>query len=82
MLQDQESVQQAKRDRWDQEQIHRCDAVGMIAKEGLPALRGRHPPLCHIFCDRDLSNVDADLEQFAVDPRERPKVGLRRSSRE
>jgi hypothetical protein len=38
-LQDQESIQQSKRDRWDQEQIHRCDAVGMIAKEGLPALR-------------------------------------------
>ena len=38
VLQDQEAVQQPKRDRRDQEQIHRRDAVGMIAKEGLPAL--------------------------------------------
>jgi hypothetical protein len=38
VLQDQEPVQQPKRDRRDQEQIHRRDAVGMIAKKGLPAL--------------------------------------------
>jgi hypothetical protein len=43
--QDQESIQQAKRDRRDQEQIHRCDAVGVIAKKGLPALRRRSPTI-------------------------------------
>src|SRR5262245_15757585 len=71
--QDQESVQQPKRDRRDQEQIHRCDAVGMIAKEGLPALRRRHPPPRHLLCDRGLSDIDAELEQFAVYPRSAPK---------
>ena len=73
MPQDQESVQQSKRDRRDQEQIHRCDAIGMIAKEGLPALRRRHPPPRHVFCDRGLSNIDAELEQFAVYSRSAPK---------
>jgi hypothetical protein len=71
--QDQESVQQPKRDRRDQEQVHRCDAIGMIAKEGLPALRRRHPPSRHVLCDRGLSDIDAELEQFAVYPRSAPK---------
>ena len=73
VLQDQQSVQQPKRDRRDQEQIHRCDAVGMIAKEGLPALRRRRPPPRHILCHRGLSDVDAKLEEFAVYPRSAPK---------
>jgi hypothetical protein len=73
VLQDQQSVQQPKRNRRDQEQIHRCDAVGMIAKEGLPALRRRHPPPRHILCDRGLSDVDAKLEEFAVYPWSAPK---------
>jgi hypothetical protein len=33
MLQDQEAVQQPKRDCRDHEQVHRCDGVGMIAKD-------------------------------------------------
>ena len=72
VLQDQESVQQPKRNRRDQEQIHRCDAVGMIAKEGLPALRRRHSPPHHVLCDRG-SDVNSELEQFAVYPRGAPK---------
>src|SRR5262245_25200286 len=73
VLQDQESVQQAKRDRRDHEQIHRCDAVGMIVKKGLPALRRRRPSLRHVFCDGGLPDIDAKLEQFAVDPGCAPK---------
>src|SRR5262245_65871543 len=45
----------------------------MIAKEGLPALRRRHPSPRHVLCDRGLSDVDAELEQFAVYPRSAPK---------
>jgi hypothetical protein len=43
MLQNQKSIQQPKRDRRDYEQIHRRNAVGMIAQKGLPALRWRLP---------------------------------------
>ena len=67
--QNQEPVQQPKRDRRDQEQIHRCDAVGMISKEGLPALRRRPPSPRHVLCDRGLSDINAELEQLAVYPR-------------
>jgi hypothetical protein len=35
MLQDQKSIQQPKRDRRDYEQIHRRNAVGMIAEKGV-----------------------------------------------
>jgi hypothetical protein len=73
MSQDQEAVQQPKRDRRHQEQIHRSDAVGMIAKEGLPALRWRHPPPRHVLCNCGLSHIDAELEQFTVHPRSAPK---------
>src|ERR1700704_5673539 len=59
--------------RRDQEQVHRCDTVGMIAKEGPPALRRRPPSPRHVLCDRGLTDVDAELEQLAVYPRCAPK---------
>src|SRR5262249_34527796 len=37
LLQDQKSIQQPKRDRRDYEQIHRRNAVSVIAQKGLPA---------------------------------------------
>ena len=73
MLQDQQSVQQPKRDRRDQEQIHRCNAVGVIAQERLPALRRRSPSPCHVLCDRGLAHIDAELEQFPVYSGRAPK---------
>src|SRR5262249_1236895 len=73
VLQDEQSVQQPKRDCWDQEQIHRCDAVGVIAQEGLPALRRRSPSPRHILCNRGLSGIDAKFEQFPVYPGRTPK---------
>src|SRR5665648_408421 len=45
---DQKSIEQAKRDRWNDEQIHRGDAVGMIMKERLPTLRRWFSSLHHI----------------------------------
>ena len=73
MLQDQKSIQQPKRDRRDYEQIHRRNAVGMIAQKGLPALRRWLPSRRHVFCHGGLPDIDAKLEQFAVDPRCSPK---------
>src|SRR5438874_8385366 len=73
MLQDQKSIQQPKRDRRHYEQIHRRNTVGMIAQKGLPALRRWRPSPRHVFCHAGLSDIDAKLEQFAVDPRCSPK---------
>ena len=39
----------------------------MIAKEGLPSLQWPTLPWHHVFRNRGLGNVDADLEQFTVD---------------
>ena len=68
MPQDQKSIQLPKRNRRDDEHVYRCDAVGMIAKEGLPALRRWAPSLGHVFCDRGLANIDPEFEQFAMNP--------------
>src|SRR5262245_60017077 len=54
----QKSVQQTKRDRRDDEQIHRRNAVGMIAQKGLPALRRWLPSPFHVFCHRGLPDID------------------------
>src|SRR5262249_25166105 len=73
MLQDQKSIQQPKRDRRDYKQIHRCDAFGMVAQKGLPSLRRWLPSPRHVFCHGGLPDIDAKLEQFAVDPWRSPK---------
>jgi hypothetical protein len=54
-------------------QIHRRNAVGMIAQKGLPALRLWLPSPRHVFCHGGLPDIDAKLERFAVDPRCSPK---------
>jgi len=45
----------------------------MIDEEGFPALRGWAPRLGHVLRDRGLPDIDAELEQFAVDARRIPK---------
>ena len=73
MPQDQKGIQRSKRNRGDDKQVYRRDTVGMIAKEGLPALR-RWPPFPgHVFCNRGLADIDSKLEQFAVNPRRSPQ---------
>jgi hypothetical protein len=51
----------------------RRDAVGVVAQKGLPALRRWPPSPGHVFCHRGLPDIDAKLEQFAVDPWRSPK---------
>ena len=47
--------------------------IGMINEEGLPALRGWGPGLGHVLCNRGVPDIDAELEQLAVDARRTPK---------
>src|SRR5215469_14278617 len=44
------------------------NAVGVVAKEGLPALRRRPPSLGHVFRDRGLADINSQFEEFAVNP--------------
>src|SRR5438093_13437195 len=45
----------------------------MIAQKGLPALRRGLSSPGHVFGHRGLPDIDAKLEQFAVDPRCSPQ---------
>ena len=45
VLQYQQSIKQLERNGWNHEQVHRRNAVGMIAQERPPALRWRSPML-------------------------------------
>src|SRR5665213_2298730 len=45
----------------------------MIAQERLPALRRRPPAPCHVLGDRGLADVDAEFEQFTMDPGSAPE---------
>jgi hypothetical protein len=70
---DQQSIEQAKRDRRYDEQIHRRDAVGMVMKKRLPTLRWWSSSLHHILGHARLADVDAELKQLSVDPRRSPQ---------
>ena len=73
MPHDQQAIQQPKGNRRHDEQIHRRDAVSMIAEECLPALGRRTSPPSHILGDAGLADLDAELEQLAMDTRRAPK---------
>src|SRR3984893_1182532 len=73
MPHNQHAIEQPKRDRRHHEQVHRGNAVDMIAEERPPSLRGRSPPPHHIFGHAGLADIDAKLEKLAMDPRCSPQ---------
>src|ERR1700726_1973147 len=70
---DHQAIEQAERDCRHDKQIHRRDAVGMIAKERPPALGWRLSSLGHVLGHARLSDIDAELEEFSMDPRRSPQ---------
>src|SRR6202041_927913 len=70
---DQQSIEQAKRDCWHDEQIHRSDSVSVVAEERPPALGRRVSSLGHVLGHAGLSDIDAELEEFSMDPRRSPQ---------
>src|SRR3984885_14265179 len=73
MAHDKQSIEQPERDRRNHEKVHRGDAVGVVAKKGLPSLRPRTSLAGYILGDAGLADLDAELEQFAMDPRRSPQ---------
>src|SRR5712671_1865449 len=73
MPHDQQSIQQTKRNRWYDEQIHRRDAVGMIIEKCFPTLGRRPSTPGHILGYAGLTDIDAELEKLSVDPRRSPQ---------
>src|ERR1700739_541750 len=70
---DQQSIEQAKRDCRHDEHIHRSDPVSVIAEECPPALRRRVSSPGHVLGRAGLSDIDAELEEFSMDPRRSPQ---------
>ena len=53
--------------RWDHEEIDRDELADMIRQEGTPGLGRRGPTAYHVCSDRGFSDLDAKLQQLAVD---------------
>ena len=70
---DQRSIEQAKRDCRHDEHIHCGDPISVVAKECPPALGWRVSSLGHVLGHAGLSDIDADLEEFSMDPRRSPQ---------
>jgi hypothetical protein len=69
---EQKSIEQAKRDRWNDERLHRGVAVGMIMKERLPTLRRWLSSFDYIFGHARLPDIDSGLEQLSLDSAAHP----------
>src|SRR5258708_17269282 len=70
---DQQSIELAKRDCRHDEHIHRSNPVGVVAEERPPALGRRVSWLCPVLWHPGLSDIDAHLEEFSIDPRRSPQ---------
>src|SRR5271169_3257596 len=73
VLQYQQSIEQSEGDGRNHEHIHRYHAVSMIMQKRPPARGWRPPMLCHVFGNRGLSDIDAELEELTVDARCAPE---------
>jgi hypothetical protein len=67
MADQQQSIEKSEGDGRNDKQVHRRNAIRMVAQKRLPALGRWSSPARHILGDAGLPNVDAELEQFAVD---------------
>ena len=62
-----------KGNRRNDKEINRCNLLRMIAKETLPGLQWPTLPRHHVERNRRLRDIDAQLEQLAVDPGSAPQ---------
>jgi hypothetical protein len=65
--QNDQDKQQPKADGWHDQEVHGADAPRMIVQKGLPGLRPPSPTSRHVLGDCRLGDLDAELEQLAVD---------------
>src|SRR5216683_3960536 len=70
---DDEGIEQAKTDRWNNEQVHGRNVRRVVTQEGSPSLAGRRPSFDHVLGDARLCDFKPEFEQFAVDAWRAPK---------
>ena len=71
--QDDHDVEQSKRGRHRDEHVDGGDADCFVAQEAAPCRRRRSDPSHHVLCDRGLADLDAELQELAVDTRRTPQ---------
>jgi hypothetical protein len=70
VVDDEETVQEAERERWHGEEVHRHDGLTVILQERQPALAGigrTRRSSQQVSGDGAFGNLDAQLQQLAVD---------------
>src|ERR1700686_4945119 len=70
---DDEGIEQVETDSWNNEQVHGGDVRRVVTQEGSPSLAGWPPSFDHVLGDARLSDLNPELEQFAVDAWRAPK---------
>src|SRR4051794_29622776 len=70
---DDQDEEQAARDRRYHEEVGGYDLSDVVRQERLPGVRWRATVADHVLRHRGLRDVDAHLQQFAVDARRTPQ---------
>src|SRR5262249_29419602 len=72
-----QTVEQLETDRRHDEQVRGGNSRSMVAQEGPPTLTRSSGAFDHVLGDSRFCDFDAELEQFAMEPRRAPQpVGL------
>src|ERR1035441_6675201 len=72
---DDEAIKSLERDRWQDKQVDRRNAIRMIVQKGLPALRRWQPAAAYIPSNRRLGDLEAELEKLTMNRSEERRVG-------
>src|SRR5258708_14716952 len=70
---DDEGIEQVEANGRDNEQVHGSDVRCVVTQEGAPALGRRSTFLDHVLREARLSDLEAELEQLAMDARRTPQ---------
>ena len=70
---DDEDIEQIEANGRGNEQVHGGDVRCVVTQEGAPSLGGRSRSLDHVLRDAGLSDLEAELQQLAMDTRRAPQ---------
>src|SRR4030081_2376288 len=70
---DDEDIEQIEANGRNNEQVHGGDVGCVVTQEDAPALGRRSTSLAHVLRDAGLSDLEAELEQLAMDARRTPQ---------
>ena len=73
MGQNDHHIEQPKRCTSHDKHVDGGDTLGLVAQKAPPSRRGPASSSRHVLGDRRLADLDAELEQLAVDPRRTPE---------